>query len=271
MGQGGAIYVRKLSVLLAFSTGCTSITLQKQNHHTRGITLQPWTWVHKHASACESDSSKFPDVDAGVGGLPILGWDGEGGPHAERATTFKAVSGNPPTSFVAPLQGSHLSREGDPWARVASGHCDSWTQAISTLSWKQPDRKEARLPQTAHQPIPALRMHALVCSTGPSLWKMPAPNLCFFPGSSRPCMLSCFLPTSKGSLPCLVGCEHSLVPFPHWYSGWSPYSYLAVHRRLSKDVIHGSTPILQKQFCNVCIQRQRPLLASTQTFIYTET
>lgn len=81
--------------------------------------------VNKHASAWELDSSEFPDVDAGVGGLPVRGWDGEGGPRAEKATTFKAVSGNPPTSFVPPLQGSCLSREGDPWARVASGHSDS--------------------------------------------------------------------------------------------------------------------------------------------------
>lgn len=111
MGRGGAIYVRKLSVVFDFFFFQKAVHLLRYKNKT--ITQKS---INKLAPACELDSSKFPGVDAGVGGLPVLGWDGEGGPHVEKATTFKAVSGNPPTSFVPPLQGSCLSREGDPWA-----------------------------------------------------------------------------------------------------------------------------------------------------------
>lgn len=188
----------------------------------------------------------------------VLGWDGEGGPHAEKAA-FKAVSGNPPSSFVPPLQGSCLSREGDPWAWVASGHYDSWTPSYFNSFMKAAGSQGSTalsVPETAHQPIPTPRA-LLSAARGQGFERCQHRSSAVFLGphflGSLPASL---LPQRVTSLPC--GRVRSVVSLPYWQAGYCclimGWLSSCLQKCVCKDMIHGSTSVLRKQYYSVCIK-----------------
>lgn len=188
----------------------------------------------------------------------VLGWDGEGGPHAEKAA-FKAVSGNPPSSFVPPLQGSCLSREGDPWAWVASGHYDSWTPSYFNSFMKAAGSQGSTalsVPETAHQPIPTPRA-LLSAAWGQGFERCQHRSSAVFLGPHFLGSPPSFTPTPKGHFPTLQY-VHFVVSLPYWQAGYCRFMMRWLsscpQKCVCKDMIHGSTPILKKQYYSVCIK-----------------
>lgn len=192
-----------------------------------------------------------------------------GGPHAEKAA-FKAVSGNPPSSFVPPLQGSCLSREGDPWAWVASGHCDSWTPSYFNSFMKAAGSQGSTalsVPKTAHQPIPTLRA-LLSAAQGQGFERRQhlssavflGPHfLGFLPASLLPQRVTS-LPCSVCTLLCLFHIDQLGIAALQWDD------YLAVRRRVCEDMI-----LYSKSNIVVCVSKTDTSVSIHTTFIYTKT